>query len=611
MMFRTNSRVERKNGIRFYEQDILCSNYLFTNDLIVEFTLDYLTPGAGIVLLEKNERIEEQANDMFVFKIGQNDFTVIRKRYGIQEEVLHVSSNITPPFMDLSLTFIKSGRTIELKMGDRLIGHYMLPRSIDKYQVGFYSNAGNVLKHSSFAAGVPNKWMVNIKNTNGGRVFFFKDGFHIENGVNDAEIEQSEVFLAKGKYHLAYDKADIRGENDIEGFVFLSNDERFDDKVKTLLDETNTFELLEDAYVNIKFKGTNGQLSNIAIKDNTKDAYVPTDDLPITSTGSSMIITLDGLESVKWKGTIFSVPSYDELTDVRDYGVVSSKVKNYLISDFNLSFEREYTYVLDVASLRLDVYDGEDLHSTQVILMTDQDNGKLAVFRNVNAIINQIIIRRTDGEEIDVLLQKTSKVYVPATINSPVVVTDKYYIPMELSSSYRVSVDENRDELYLFTNWEREIFNPALPIVLDKSIIDAPGNIRVYGILKDAVTNLEQFYHIDGEIDTIDLYTDHYDIITEDLITIDYYNSQIRLSDEIKDQYKEIVIDYLKEGSYCINYIKDLHSYEVDISTSEETIYVMYDYSYDEEGYGTVSEYQITSIKPDSQKNKYVVLRKN
>ncbi|PTY92871.1 hypothetical protein [Heyndrickxia sporothermodurans] len=609
-MFRTNSRIERKNGIRFYEQDILCSDYLFTNDLIVEMKLDYLTPGAGIVLLEKNELIEEQANDMFVFKVGQNDFTVIRRRYGVQEVVLHVSSTVTPPMMDLPLTFIKSGRSIELKTGDREVGHYMLPRSLDKYEVGFYSNAGNVLKDASFAAGAPNKWMVNIRNTNGGRVFFFKDGFQIEDCINDAEIEQGEVFLAKGKYHLAYDRSDIDGQNDIESFVSLSNDPRFDDKAKTLLDETNTFELEEDAYVNVKFKGTSGQITNIAIKDNTMDAYVPTDDFPITSTGSAMIITLDGLEKVTWKGAVFSVPSYDDLTDVRDYGIISSKVKNYLVSDFNLTFGREYTYVLDVESLRVDVYDGDDLHKTQVILMSDQDQGKLTVFRNINAIITQIIIKRTDGEEIDVLLQKTSKVYVPATIQGPVVVTDKYYIPMNLSSSYRISEDEGREDVYLFTNWEREIFNPAEKMVLDKAIIDMPGNIKVYGILKDSETNLENFYRISGEIDTIDLYADKYDVITESLFTIDYYNSQIKLDDEIKDQYKEIVIDYLKEGSYCINYDRDLHSYEVDISTSEETIYVMYDYAYDEQGYGTVSEYQITDIKP-GLKNKFVVLRKN
>ena len=610
-MFQTNGRVERKNGIKFYEQDILLSNYLFTNDLVIELTMDYLSPGAGIVLLERNEKIEAEANDMFVIKIGQNDFTVIRKRYGVQDEMLHVSSYVEPPHMNLHLTFIKRGRVIELKNGERLIGHYMLPRSIDKYQVGFYSNAGNVLKHASFASGAPNKWMTNIKNTNGGRIFFFKDGFHIENCENDAEIEQSEVFLEKGKYHLVYETEDINGMNDIESFVFFSDDKRFDDKMKTILDGSNSFELEEDSCVNIKFKGTNGLIKNISIKDNLEDSYVPTDKLPIASDGSAIIITLDGLESVKWKGTIYSVPSYDELTDVRDYGIVSTKVKNYLMGDFNLKFEKEYTFMLDVASLKLDVYDGEKKHITQIILMTDQDQGKLTVFRNINAIVSQIIIKRLDGEEIDVLLQKTSKIYVPATIRGPVIITDKYYIPLNLSSSYRVSQDEGRDDLYVFTNWEREVFNPDQPMILDKAIIDAPGNIRVYGIQKDAIINPANFFRINKEIDTIDFYTEQYDIITEDMIEVDYYNSEIKLHDDLKGKYKEIVIDYLKENSYCINYKKDLHAYEVDISTSEETIYAMYDYSYSEEGYGTVSDYQTTNIKPDSNKNKYIVLRKN
>lgn len=612
-MFHTNSRIEKKDGIRFYEKDILCSNYLFTNDLIVDLKLDYLSPGAGIVLLESDDKASDQsANDMYVFKIGIHDFTVIRKRYGMQSTMLHVSNSITPPHLDLPLTFIKRGRSIELKSGERLIGHFMLPRSVDKYHVGLYSNAGNTFKSMSYATGMPNKWMVNIKNTNGGRVFFFKDGFHIENCERDAEVEQNEVFLEKGLYHLVYDTKEIRGKKDISSFVFLSDDKRFDDAEKTILREDMSFELLEDSYVNVKFKGTSGQVENIAIKNNTKDSYVSTDDLPIVTNGSAMIITLDGLETVKWKGTVYNVPDYDNLTDVRDYGIVSTKVKNYLISDFSLEFNKEYTYVLDVASMRLDVYkeDGS-LHKTQIILITDQDQGKITVFRNINAVINEIIIKRITGEEIDILLQKTSKVYVPATIKGPVTVTDKHYIPMDISSSYRISMDSNRGDLMLFTNWERELFDPVAPIVLEKQIIDMPGNIKVYGVLEESETNMENFYRINKEIDTIDLYASHYHLITEDLFTIDYYGNEIFLNDEIKEKYKEIVIDYLKEGSYCINYIKDLHSYEIDISTSEETIYVMYDYFFDEEGYGTVSEYHVTDIKPDPYKNKYIVLRKS
>lgn len=611
-MFQTNSRVERKNGIRFYEQDVLLSNYLFTSDLTIELTMDYLSPGAGIVLLERNEKIEEVANDTFVFKIGQNDFTVIRKRYGIQDEVLHVSSYVSPPHMDLQLTFIKSGRMIELKSGDRLLGHYMLPRSIDKYQVGFYSNAENILKYASFIHGAPSKWMTNIKNTNGGRIFFFKDGFHIEKCINDAEIEQSKIFLEAGKYYLTYEKENVDGLNDIESFVFFSDDKRFDDEAKTILDESNTFILKEDGYVNVKFKGTSGLIKNISIKDNLKDIFVPTDDLPVVSNGSMIIVTLDGLKSVKWKGTVYSVPDYDELTDVRDYGIVSSKVKDYWMSDFDLSFEKEYTFILDVESLKVDVYDEEEnLHITQIILISDQDEGKLKIFRNINAIITQLIITKTNGEEIDILLQKTSKIYVPATIKGPVIITDKYYIPLDISSSYRISQEEGREDLYLFTNWEREYFNPDIPIFLDKAIIDMPGNIKVYGIPEGATVNVDNFYRIKGEADTIDLYTDQYDLITEDLFTIDYYNSEIKLHNDIKGKYKEIIVDYLKENSYCINYRKDLHAYEVDISTSEESIYALYDYSYDEEGYGTVSDYQITSIKPEAHKNKYIVLRKS
>lgn len=610
-MFHQNARIEKQNGVRFYEKDVLLSNYLFTGDLMIEMKMDYLSPGAGIVLLEDNDLfMDKSANDIFVFKLGINDFTVIRKRYRKQDVVLHVSSNISPPQENLPLVFVKRGRVVELRTKDRIVGHYMLPRSIDKFKIGFYSNAGNILHHASFVSGMPNGWVVNIKNTNGGRVFFFKDGFHIENCERDAEVEQSNIFLEKGKYFLVYDKKNIRGQNDIESFVFLSSDKRFDDKEKSLLDENNMFELKEDAYVNVKFKGTNGQIENISIKNNLKDAYVSTNENPVVTDGSSMIILLDGLKSVKWKGIIHSVPEYDELTDKRDYGVISTRNKNYLLSDFNIRLDEEYQYHLDVSSMELKVFKEDELRSKQVIKLSDEDKNKVTVFRNMNAFIRDLIIKRDDGEEINILLQKTSKIYIPAVINGPIIVTDKYYIPLDLSSSYRISKREGEEDIVLFTNWEREVFSPNERIILEKQIIDAPGNIKVYGIHKDAETNIDRIYDITKEIDSIDLYASQYSLITEDQFEIDYFGNEIYLNDETKEKYKEIIVDYLKEGSYAVNYKEELHAYEVDISTSEEDIYIIYDYFEDDEESGSIDEYKITSIKPDPNKNKYIVLRK-
>ena len=607
-MFLKNSRVERKNGIRFYEQDIMTSEYLFTSDLIVELEIDYFSPGAGIVLLEDQESTIDKVNNAYIFKIGVNDFTVIHKYHIYQDTVLHVSNNIAPPKMGLKLTFVKTGRMVELLSGDRSIGHYMLPKHMDRYHLGFYSNAGNVFKTASIASGMPNNWIVNIKNTNGGRIFFYKDGFNIENCEYDAEIEQPKVFLPKGRYHLTYDKNEIDGKNDITSYVFLSEDERFNDEKKNLLDENNVLILEEDSHVNIKFKGTSGGIQNISIKSNIKDVYVSTGASAVTTAGSEMVIDLDGLKMVQWKGVVESIPEYESYTDVRDYGIIATKERNYLIDEFGLVFEMEYLYKLDVEEMKLDVFvaDTEELHKTIYIALTDEDDNKLSVFKNINGFINEIIIRRVTGEEINVLLQKTSKIYVPAAIKGPIVITDRDYIPLELSSSHRES-----DGLYVFTNWERELFDITRPIRLENPIANISGNIRVYGILPDAILNPDKILTIQDEIDSIDLYADKYEIITEDNFLIDYYGNKIYLSDEVKERYKEIVIDYLKDDSYCINYIEELHVYEVDISTTKEAIYVMYDYlTQDSDDQGAITEYQITDIKPGPT-NKYVVLRKN
>lgn len=54
MLFEPNSRIEKiDSGIRFYEQDIIFSDYVFEGDVEVNLHLDYLHPGFGIVIAEK------------------------------------------------------------------------------------------------------------------------------------------------------------------------------------------------------------------------------------------------------------------------------------------------------------------------------------------------------------------------------------------------------------------------------------------------------------------------------------------------------------------------------------------------------------------------------
>lgn len=608
-MFLKNSRIERKDGIRFYEQDILFNEYLFTNDIIVDLTIDYLTPGAGIVLLEGDGELRNTSK-VFLFKIGHNDFTVYRREYGKQTIDMHVSANITPPYTNLNLVFHKRGRSIELYHKDRLIGNYMLPEEMSQYKVGFYSNAGNVFKTASYAADIPKEWTVNIHNTNGGRIQFFRDGFRIENCERDAEVEQNKVFIPKGKYFLVYETELVNEENDINSFVFLTSDERFDDKEKSILLEDGSFEIEEDSYINVKFKGTSGIIRNISIKDNLKDGYVSTDEVASISDGSVMVINLEGLKEIKWKGIINGLPEYDDLFDERSFAVIATQEKKYYPVDLNVETENEYQYTLDVETMTLTILDEEENEiASEVIELTEEDENKLSVFYNITGVIYEIIVTKTTGEVIDVLLQKTQKFYVPNVIKSPIAVTDEYYVPLDLSSSYRAIKNKNGEILYEFTNWEREIFEPDTYIVTEKAIEETSGSVKIYGILDMSKTDMKNFYSIKESIDSIDLFAEQYDIITEENYEVNYGAGEIRIEEEIVEQYEAFVIDYLKKDSYCINYREDLRSYEVDVSTGKDTIVVMYDFEGDDTQ-GTVNEYKITDIPIDGSKGKYIVLRK-
>lgn len=85
---------------------------------------------------------------------------------------------------------------------------------------------------------------------------------------------------------------------------------------------------------------------------------------------------------------------------------------------------------------------------------------------------------------------------------------------------------------------------------------------------------------------------------------IDYANNEIRIEQTELKKYKQIIIDYIKNDSYAINYIENLDQYEVDIATNEDMVYVNYNMHDD----GSTYSYKTTNIIPD--KNKYVVLRK-
>ena len=77
--------------------------------------------------------------------------------------------------------------------------------------------------------------------------------------------------------------------------------------------------------------------------------------------------------------------------------------------------------------------------------------------------------------------------------------------------------------------------------------------------------------------DTLNACADSYDVLfEEDLRYINKETGEIRL--ENIENYKYIVVDYLKDNSYCLNFRYHLNSYEIDISVlPDKKIKMLYD----------------------------------
>lgn len=705
-MFQANSRVEKNNGIKFYEQDVLCSDYVFAGDMVIDLKVDYSYPGIGILLAVDNGKPFNEADHVYLFKLGDNDFKVIERHYLSQSMSVEASCAFasSDANTNANIIFSKTGQTIEVNLVThnpvsgvrelRELGHYTVKGILDRFRIGFYSNAGNTLKYASIASGIPTNWLVNIKNTNGGRVSFFKDGFTIEGCEYDAELEQEEIELKAGTYYVGFERGLINEKNDIECFVFNYDDAAFDDARKCILSDRK-FVLERDGRVNIKFKGTSGKITNVCIKDLESSSFVETDSVFVAQDGSYIVVDLTGLKSIRWKGIINDLPDYTDLTKECPYGIVVTKHERLTKTMANINLSKEYQYTYTTATKSLVIQRDGDLYHTLTIDLRDEDNDKLIIFKNMSALISDLIVVDMDGTETDVLLQKTFRKYVPSTISGPIIVFDEDKEPLDLSSSYReiviptwdieifskdktidlkhrilnegecifvygipagasihmnsrdsiahftdqytilqankysvdyengiVTVNSNDRKLYkyiavkyqqadkfsyLFTNYEREVFlDPNESIVLDKMISDVSGGVKVYGIPLDAKVHDEYIYRIPGKtmVNAIDMYTSKYDIIDELEYNIDYERPEINIPNEIRALYKSFVVDYLKNDSYCINYLDSYGQFEVEVATDKDHVYMSYDMGAD----GIVSEYTVTNIKPD--KNKYIILRK-
>lgn len=598
-MLQNNSRIENINGLHFYEQDVVMMDYVYTNNIKIITEADYKYPGLGIVLAEyKNDDMGE-SNNVFLLRIGNIEWSMINTSMDKQSKVAGGSCPLAPAYMGnkIKLIFIKSGKNIKLHLDNNTnkpveLAEYALKDDIDNFRIGFYSNKGNTIYNADIYDDRPQFWFTNIKNSNGGRISFKRDTIKFEHGDKAMEIEQEKILLYPGKYYLHYDISEVINKSDIKCFLIPSQySSEIDAKKKTILNKDNSFTVkeIEDAddqgqLFNILFQCKHGTVSNICIKDNQNQSYVSTDgDSAITKEGSKVIVHLDDIIKIRWTGLIEKIPDYKASEDI-PYYVVKYGSYESIKEDFGIKLNTEYNYIFELCNnntqWKLTVNNNDENLDTSKIYMNNSEIHTMEFFNNIQGYAQDIIITLKDNTEINVLLQKTYKKYVPIEIKSPILVIDEDENPFDLSSSYRYSEASGK---YIFTNWEREYFNGNTEkITTENKILDTNDSCILYGIKKDIT--LDKMYNIknDDAINDISLCSNSYDIISSEYFTISS-KRVVEISRNIYDRkYKYFILDYLKDDSYCVNIVEDKNKneiYEVDIATEKDKFTTLYDMS--------------------------------
>ena len=619
-MIQYNSRITINNGIKFYEQDIVYDDYLYSDNIDITLTLDYANPGFGVALIN-NERNSVINCNAIMFKLGNGVFEIIEKNNNNHMNILFsTSASPAKPYTSYLLFKIsKRNNTYSFIIGNLEFKNISLPIEINNYILGYYSNKDNVIKSINIASSIPYDWNVNMSNTGGGYINFKRDGFELSNCKSKAEIEQLNISLERGTYYLKYNKSD---DSDIVPYILISQDERLSDDEKNILNRNNKFTLQQPINVSLKFTGTIGSITNICITTESDNEYIRTN-IENGSykeiLGSNIKFLLSDIKYFEFYGTVDNAPSIDHYSPLDD-SIIEIGGQTYGLHDLMISENVEYKYIYDSGAIS--VYDQNNIKRwTRTINFSNY----ISVFNNVNGYIHDIKIIDNNGNEHYIGVHNEITKYVPGLIKSPIIVLDKdrddeNARPLDLSSSYRV-IDKANGPYYYFTNVEREYFKAKRRIVLESLPLQERGSIKIYLIDKDAKFNLDKILHIpdmgkDVIMDTIDACVDgQYLVISEDEynefgIVVYRETGEIIFNTDLS-KYSYIIVDYMKKDSYAINFDYDRQSYSVDISTSNKSVSIIYDNIETNVGaYEYINEQQYVDSKIIPSENCYIVIGK-
>lgn len=537
-MFEYETRLERKDGCKFIEQDILLYDYIYSDDISIETAIEYKRPGFGFVISEQQNNVAVGDN-IYIFKIDKpNHYQIITRKKGEQVILRSEYIDATASFdlnedMILVMDFsnncqVKIYRATknEYKTNDKhLMFSYEMPHVMDRYKVGFYSNAGNTIKFSAISSESPSNWISNIFNGRGGRINWIKNGFEIQECEFNCEVESQINELEAGTYYFSFNTDNpklkyyiypsYRRDPDIKRTMdeILSTKE---DERKNILDyKNNSFTLKEKQNINIKFVGKTGKVTEIAIKKAPGDLFIETDYDNTKKEPSFFTIDMSLIEKAEIEAIISDA--------AEKHYVFLNGIKKYTTNDLGIKLNDLLKFTIENRTV---TFNGKQYK------LSDDEN-KLYCFKNLDAVISKFVVTFKTGEAVDIINQKTVKITVDKNIKSPIIVTDKNNNPLELSSSYRKVIQPKE---------KTEFYNRFKEIKLNGTLSISNKNLYVFGSKQNGY-----------ELNTTSVEKSGYAISPNDY-DIDVWNNKIKIKKEVRDQYKYIGVKYTSIDDYIYEF---------------------------------------------------------
>ena len=529
-----DARVEQtKNGLFFYEKDIAFLPYLFLNDLTIETNLTYRYPGIGFCIVKNTEKPLFENNTSYLFNFDENKITTYKKVYSVQTKERENSCLLETSDKEFLLRFIKKGKTICIE-ADKIdnsgeiytvqLEEILLEENIDSFYFGISSSANNTVSNISVKESCPQFWFSNIDNAEGGRISFAENRIIIENCLHDVEVEQTNIELDAGVYHLKYEREDVGNEpNNLEVFLFEAQDEIMYDRDKNLLDTENKFYLEEAKKIVVRIRGNSGIIKNLYITEKAENPYIPTYEVPRKIDGSMISFDLKEIAKIEMDFEVEDIPFY-ELTEEAKYFIIEQKPRKILLEDLFLELNKQYRIIFESASNEIFIYDFENNIVTAKIL--DVEN-ILKMFYNVTATIHSLTVWDYEENKIDISIQRTFKKYVPGYLTTPILVIDDNGVPFDISSSYReVIIEETQIDIVRSDAWKMELSKTLMP--------DKP--VTVYGLSNHALIRANQ--------KTIQDTCSVHAKIDNSEYAVDYEHNKIIMSETKKKEFDNFAVVY-------------------------------------------------------------------